>query len=67
GRPEVQLKRVNPSLSPTRSTRESEWTKAEVVLHAASGCPRGTHLIRETDPLELDPNPWLGYFTIVRS
>ncbi|KAG5632089.1 hypothetical protein H5410_003806, partial [Solanum commersonii] len=27
-------------------TRESEWAKVEVVLHEASGCPRGTHLIR---------------------
>ncbi|KAG5629727.1 hypothetical protein H5410_001444, partial [Solanum commersonii] len=33
----------------------SEWAKAKVVLHAASGCPRGTHLIRApqilADPL----------------
>ncbi|KAG5619639.1 hypothetical protein H5410_004857, partial [Solanum commersonii] len=27
------------------AARESEWDKAEVVLHAASGCLRGTHLI----------------------
>uniref|UniRef100_M1E1A9 Uncharacterized protein n=1 Tax=Solanum tuberosum TaxID=4113 RepID=M1E1A9_SOLTU len=49
GRHEVQLERVNTSPSPTHSVRESEWAKAEVVLHAASGCPRGTHLIREMD------------------
>ncbi|KAG5590975.1 hypothetical protein H5410_041489 [Solanum commersonii] len=48
GRHEVQLERVNRSPSPTHSVRESEWAKAEVVLHAASGCPRGTHLIRVT-------------------
>ncbi|KAG5609725.1 hypothetical protein H5410_021006, partial [Solanum commersonii] len=46
---------------------ENEWDKVEVVLHVASGCPREAHLIRETAPLGLDPNPWLGYFTIVRS
>ena len=46
GRHEVQLERVNPSPSPTHSARESEWAKAEAILHAASGCPRETHLIR---------------------
>ncbi|KAG5572700.1 hypothetical protein H5410_062466 [Solanum commersonii] len=57
GRHEVQLERVNPSPSPTHSARESEWVKAEDVLHAASGCPRGAHLIlgnlleREFTPL----------------
>ena len=45
GRHYVHLKRVNPSPYPTDSAQESEWTKAEVVLHKASGCPRGTHLI----------------------
>uniref|UniRef100_M1E0G4 Uncharacterized protein n=1 Tax=Solanum tuberosum TaxID=4113 RepID=M1E0G4_SOLTU len=29
----VQLERVNPKPSPTHSARESEWTKAKVVLH----------------------------------
>uniref|UniRef100_M1E048 Uncharacterized protein n=1 Tax=Solanum tuberosum TaxID=4113 RepID=M1E048_SOLTU len=42
-----RLERVNPSPYPTHSVRESEWAKAEAVLHAASGCPRGTHLIRD--------------------
>uniref|UniRef100_M1DWF2 Uncharacterized protein n=1 Tax=Solanum tuberosum TaxID=4113 RepID=M1DWF2_SOLTU len=37
---------MNPSFIPIHSARESEWAKAEAVLHAASGCPRGTHLIR---------------------
>ncbi|KAG5584895.1 hypothetical protein H5410_045329 [Solanum commersonii] len=46
GRHEVQLERVNPSPSPTHSAQENEWAKAEVVLHIASGCSRGTHLIR---------------------
>ena len=46
GRHEVQLKRVNPSPSPTHLVLESEWAKVEVVLHVASGSPRGTHLIR---------------------
>uniref|UniRef100_M1DNZ1 Integrase core domain containing protein n=1 Tax=Solanum tuberosum TaxID=4113 RepID=M1DNZ1_SOLTU len=46
GRHEVQLERVNLSLIPTHSTRESEWAKVEDVVHAASGCPRETHLIR---------------------
>ncbi|KAG5595181.1 hypothetical protein H5410_036413 [Solanum commersonii] len=45
GRHKVQLERVNHSPSPTHSARDSEWAKAEVVLHAASGCPKGTHLI----------------------
>uniref|UniRef100_M1DA29 Uncharacterized protein n=1 Tax=Solanum tuberosum TaxID=4113 RepID=M1DA29_SOLTU len=31
----------------THSARESEWVKAEAVLHAASGCPRGTRLKRD--------------------
>ncbi|KAG5630132.1 hypothetical protein H5410_001849 [Solanum commersonii] len=38
------LKTINTSPMSIHSTRESEWVKAEVVLHAASGCPRGTHL-----------------------
>ncbi|KAG5584869.1 hypothetical protein H5410_045303 [Solanum commersonii] len=46
GRHVVQLERVNPSPSPTHSAQENEWAKAEDVLHAASGCLRGTHLIR---------------------
>ncbi|KAG5610260.1 hypothetical protein H5410_021541 [Solanum commersonii] len=29
----VQLSRVKPKPSPTHSARESEWTKAKVVLH----------------------------------
>uniref|UniRef100_M1DFJ6 Orf147a protein n=1 Tax=Solanum tuberosum TaxID=4113 RepID=M1DFJ6_SOLTU len=48
GQHKVQLKRVNPSPSPTHSARESEWAKAEVVLHAASRCSRETELIRDT-------------------
>jgi len=46
GRHEVPLERVNPSLIPAHLARESEWAKAEVVLHAASGCSRETHLKR---------------------
>ncbi|KAG5585235.1 hypothetical protein H5410_045669, partial [Solanum commersonii] len=52
----VQLKRVNPSPSPTHSARESEWAKAEAVLKAATQCSRETELIRGTAPLGLDPN-----------
>ncbi|KAG5632164.1 hypothetical protein H5410_003881 [Solanum commersonii] len=50
--------RVNPSPSPTLSARESEWAKAEFVLHAATRCSRETELIRgkllerEFTPLE---------------
>ncbi|KAG5586079.1 hypothetical protein H5410_046513, partial [Solanum commersonii] len=36
----VQLKRVNHNPSPTHSSRESEWVKAEVVLKAATRCSR---------------------------
>uniref|UniRef100_M1DC96 Uncharacterized protein n=1 Tax=Solanum tuberosum TaxID=4113 RepID=M1DC96_SOLTU len=32
----VQLERVNPRPSPTLSTRESEWAKAEVVLKSGN-------------------------------
>ena len=59
-RHEVQLERVNPSTSPTHSAQESEWAKAEVVLHVASGCPRGTHLIRGK-LLEREFTPTLVY------
>ena len=48
GRHEVQLERVNPSPMSTHSARESEWVKADDVLYAASGCPRGTRLKRGT-------------------
>uniref|UniRef100_M1BQ41 Uncharacterized protein n=1 Tax=Solanum tuberosum TaxID=4113 RepID=M1BQ41_SOLTU len=40
------LERVNPSPFPTHSARESEWVKAEAVLHAATRCSRETDLIR---------------------
>ncbi|KAG5571230.1 hypothetical protein H5410_060996, partial [Solanum commersonii] len=46
GRHEVQLERVNPSPYPTHSARESESTQVETILHSASGCSRGSHLIR---------------------
>ncbi|KAG5599280.1 hypothetical protein H5410_030650 [Solanum commersonii] len=46
GRHEVQLERVNPSPSPAHTARQSKWAKVEDVIHMASGCPRGTHLIR---------------------
>ncbi|KAG5576840.1 hypothetical protein H5410_056974, partial [Solanum commersonii] len=46
GSTRVQLERVSPSPSPTHSTRESEWAKAEVVLNAATRCSRETELIR---------------------
>uniref|UniRef100_M1DJN2 Uncharacterized protein n=1 Tax=Solanum tuberosum TaxID=4113 RepID=M1DJN2_SOLTU len=52
-RHEVQLDKVNPSPSPTHSARESEWAKAEIVLHAESGHPRGTHLIRVREVSEI--------------
>ncbi|KAG5614992.1 hypothetical protein H5410_014816 [Solanum commersonii] len=58
GRHEVLLERVNPSLIPTHSTRESEWAKAEVVLHVARGCSTETHLKR--GPLPWDSTPALG-------
>ncbi|KAG5576077.1 hypothetical protein H5410_056211 [Solanum commersonii] len=45
-RHEVQLERVNPSPMSTHSTRKSEWVKVYAGLHAANGCPRGTHLKR---------------------
>ncbi|KAG5577118.1 hypothetical protein H5410_057252, partial [Solanum commersonii] len=45
----IQLERVKPSPSSTHSTRESEWAKAEVVLHAATPCSRETKLIRVTN------------------
>lgn len=43
---EAQLESVNPNSLPTYSAQKSEWDKAEGFLHAASGCPRGIHLIR---------------------
>ncbi|KAG5591337.1 hypothetical protein H5410_041851, partial [Solanum commersonii] len=46
GRHEVQLERLNPSSMSTHSTRESEWVKAEVVIHAVIGHSRGTRLKR---------------------
>ncbi|KAG5615167.1 hypothetical protein H5410_014991, partial [Solanum commersonii] len=42
----VQLERVNPSPSPTHSARESEWAKAEAVLHVETRCSRETKLIQ---------------------
>lgn len=46
GRHEVQLERVNPSPYSTQSARESEWAKAEAVIHAVTQCSRKTELIR---------------------
>ena len=42
-RHDVQLERMNLSLIPTYSAVEIEWVMVEVVLHAASVYPRGTH------------------------
>ncbi|KAG5571394.1 hypothetical protein H5410_061160 [Solanum commersonii] len=42
----VQLKRVNPSPSPTHSAQESEWAKAEAMLSVATWCWREIELIR---------------------
>ncbi|KAG5570533.1 hypothetical protein H5410_060299 [Solanum commersonii] len=28
------------------ASAKSEWVNAEAILHAVSGCPRGTHLKR---------------------
>uniref|UniRef100_M1DZZ6 Polyprotein protein n=1 Tax=Solanum tuberosum TaxID=4113 RepID=M1DZZ6_SOLTU len=48
----------------THSARESEWVKAEVVFHAASGCPRGKHLKRDSVSAQAPPvrllNRWKG-------
>ncbi|KAG5590360.1 hypothetical protein H5410_040874 [Solanum commersonii] len=45
------MERVNPSLSPPQSARESEWSKVEVVLNAATRCSRETELIQvNTNP-----------------
>ncbi|KAG5619710.1 hypothetical protein H5410_004928 [Solanum commersonii] len=43
----VQLKRVNPSPSPTHSATDSEWVLVEVVLNAVNRCSRETDLIQE--------------------
>ncbi|KAG5594661.1 hypothetical protein H5410_035893 [Solanum commersonii] len=42
----VQLERVNPSPSPTHSTRENEWVKVVAVLSAATRCSREIESIR---------------------
>uniref|UniRef100_M1DYN7 Putative plant transposon protein domain-containing protein n=1 Tax=Solanum tuberosum TaxID=4113 RepID=M1DYN7_SOLTU len=47
----VQLERVNPKPFSTHSSRESEWTKAKVVLHAAYWCSRETNFIRDKPEL----------------
>ncbi|KAG5575472.1 hypothetical protein H5410_055606, partial [Solanum commersonii] len=57
------FERVNPSPSPTHLARESEWAKADNVLHKASGCLKGTHLIRG-NPLPWDLTPTFGWVTL---
>ncbi|WMV37689.1 hypothetical protein MTR67_031074 [Solanum verrucosum] len=63
GRHEVQLERVNPSPSPSHSARESEWAKAEAVLHAATRCLRETVLIRGDETLQA---MWLKFQAVLQ-
>ncbi|KAG5590913.1 hypothetical protein H5410_041427, partial [Solanum commersonii] len=46
------------------AARESEWAKVKAILHAASGCPRGTHLIRG-NPLPWDSTLTLGWVALL--
>ncbi|KAG5631184.1 hypothetical protein H5410_002901 [Solanum commersonii] len=41
---------IGSTLGSTRETRESEWTKVEVVPHAATRSLRETELIRDSTP-----------------